>query len=136
MWLPSGTCPSTGPVEADEGPLLGRQRRVVHVELLIELVYRKSTGGGDNPQALPVPCFNLAICKGIVEVHGGRNWAEREGQGRGSRFHFTLPATEAPCLPRAGRGAAHRRQFRILVVGRQTTRRRWAVLCDALEEAG
>ena len=40
--------------------------------------------------------LGLAICKGIVEAHGGRIWAEREGLGLGSRFTFRLPvATEA-----------------------------------------
>ena len=35
--------------------------------------------------------LGLYICRGIVEGHGGKIWAESDGRGKGSRFVFTIP---------------------------------------------
>lgn len=35
--------------------------------------------------------LGLVVSKGIVEAHGGKLWAESEGDGKGSTFTFTLP---------------------------------------------
>jgi PAS domain S-box-containing protein len=43
--------------------------------------------------------LGLTICKGIIEAHGGRIWANSPGEGKGAAFYFTLPlAASVPAL--------------------------------------
>ena len=101
---------------ADEG-------RGIPAESLPRL-FRKFSGaqseerGGDTG-------LGLVICRGIVEAHGGRIWAESDGLGLGARFTFTLPTvaetgggTAGPSStrsPRRGQGETGER-VRVLAV--------------------
>ena len=35
--------------------------------------------------------LGMSICKRIIEMHGGKIWAESEGIGKGTTFYFTIP---------------------------------------------
>lgn len=83
------------------------------------------------------PGLGLVICKGIVEAHGGRIWAESAGLELGACFTFTLPAA-AESLDRRPSTPTRRRRVddaeRILAVDDdpQTLR----LVRRALTEAG
>ncbi|HXX98159.1 MAG TPA: ATP-binding protein [Candidatus Bathyarchaeia archaeon] len=38
--------------------------------------------------------LSLFISKGIVEVHGGKVWAENNAEGKGATFSLTLPTVD------------------------------------------
>ena len=119
---------------ADEG-------RGIAPERLAQL-FRKYSGAavGGRGAGTGGAGLGLAICKGLVEAHGGRIRAESGGPGLGARFTFTLPVAEeagagapspAPDRPAPRQG---REPDRILVVDDdpQTLRH----VRDTLAEAG
>ena len=86
--------------------------------------------------------LGLAICKGIVEAHGGRIKAESEGSGLGARFTFTLPiaaggereAAAGPARPAERSPRERQERLGILVVDDDPHTLRY--IHDALSKAG
>ena len=75
--------------------------RGIAAEHLPRLFSKFSRIDGDGDRQIGGYGLGLAICKGIVEAHGGRIWAESDGPGHGTRFTFTVPVADE-----AGRIAA------------------------------
>ena len=71
---------------SDEGPGVAPER--------LPHLFRRRAGGGEGPAA--GHGLGLAICKGLVEAHGGRIRARSDGPGRGATFTFTVPVAAAP----------------------------------------
>ncbi|WP_419920140.1 winged helix-turn-helix domain-containing protein [Candidatus Poriferisodalis sp.] len=81
---------------------------------------------------------HLALCRGIVEAHGGRLWVERHLEGRGLRVSFTLPfeiaSTVAPAPRAVPDPSRSTRAPRVLAIeADQTTQRQ---LHETLTDAG
>jgi two-component system sensor histidine kinase KdpD len=67
-------------------------------------IFEKFTRGGREPSTSGVG-LGLAICKAIVEAHGG-TIGVAAAPGGGARFAFTLPLGAAPAVPAERAGAA------------------------------
>ena len=93
----------------------GRGIPVERLPLLFRKFYRDDIEdpGGDTG-------LGLAICKGLVEAHGGRIWAESGGPGLGARFAFTVQAVEETATEQPRPAESQQRESRdgvpILVV--------------------
>jgi DNA-binding response OmpR family regulator/signal transduction histidine kinase len=77
-------------------------------------LFRKFGGPEDDegrPDQRAGAGLDLAICRGVVEAHGGRIWAE-SGPDRGIQFTFSLPTETAIQSPHRPTG----RRRRVLVV--------------------
>ena len=79
----------------------------------LPLVFEKHMGGtGDGETG----GLGLAICKGLVEAHGGRIRAESAGTGQGSRLTFTLPVAAHGTAATPDTSRLHGAGQRILVL--------------------
>ncbi|MCY3663623.1 MAG: ATP-binding protein [bacterium] len=72
----------------DEGIGIAEER----LPLLFSKFSRHDAGSGERQ--VGGYGLGLVICRGIVEAHGGRIWAESEGHGHGTRITFTIPVAE------------------------------------------
>lgn len=65
-------------------PVIDEAKAIVRIEGTWPKIF---VSPADQPAFPGIP----ALCRKIVEHHGGKIWAESSGEGQGSRFCFALP---------------------------------------------
>ena len=113
--------------------------RGIAPERLTQLFRKHVHADGGNGGSGISGGLGLAICKGLVEAHGGRIRAESDGPGTGACFTFTVPvAAEADMAAADGEGqrrsADQELAARVLVVDDDPQALRF--VREALTEAG
>ena len=71
---------------ADEGRGMSRE--------VLEQLFRKHSRSVEGNLEVSNG-LGLVICRGLVEAHGGRIWAESAGRGQGARLTFTIPVADS-----------------------------------------
>jgi signal transduction histidine kinase/CheY-like chemotaxis protein len=118
---PGGRIEITGAREGEEVVLRVRDNGVgLHPELLPRVFDLFVQGGQSLDRAKGGLGLGLAIVRSVVELHGGRVFAESDGPGQGSEFRVVLPALDvrSPVRERTPASAAARRTagVRVLIV--------------------
>ena len=118
--------------------------RGIAQEKLPQLFKKFSRLHEESGHGLSSTGLGLAICKGIIEAHGGRIWADSAGEGKGTTFSFNLPIAvpdTSAALAGTERGPAQMRKVtrpsertRVLAVDDEPHIQRY--LQRALSEAG
>jgi len=70
---------------SDEGVGIAKDR----IDRIFDIERLSSTSGTKGEEGTGL---GLSLCKEMVELNGGKFWFDTE-EGKGSQFHFTLPAT-------------------------------------------
>jgi two-component system sensor histidine kinase VicK len=89
---PTAAAAGSKPGALEEATILVEdQGRGIPPDQLEHIFDRFQQGDGSDSRKRGGTGLGLALCRSIVEEHGGRLWAENNPE-RGSRFLFTLPA--------------------------------------------
>ncbi|MDH3667857.1 MAG: PAS domain S-box protein [Paracoccaceae bacterium] len=101
--MPAGGDDELHVTTENAGAIQFRARRSGEVEIMVTV----SDEGHGLPDEIAENLFDpfvsakkeglgvgLAVCRSIIDAHGGRIWAEN-GEDGGAEFHFTLPVAEA-----------------------------------------
>jgi PAS domain S-box-containing protein len=94
---------------------------------------------GSAVDKTPGTGLGLPLTRRLVEMHGGEVWVESEGEGKGSKFSFTLPLiaerTEEISLPEAQRAKVLRNHL-MRIISLAKRKGRGFAFCSLQAQAG